>query len=185
VVTAQESGSGTWSFSNCLVRSVEEIVAPPMADKIRFDRSVGGSQERPWHFLRYVRKCLADTDGEAFWKNLIEHWSGFDLIPHEEFASLFDRFRGYSPNANLPDRVTIYRGQNDGELLGLSWTTDFEVAKEFAKGHRGLKNALPIIFGLEVTRDKIAFLCNDREESEIVLFEIPSLSEVEVIWEGE
>jgi hypothetical protein len=181
----QESESGRWEASSiALGRSLEEIKTPTMKEPFDKIELPGGSKERPGHFLKYCRS-LGDTAGEAFWGNLIDHWSSFDLIPHEEFSILFCRFRRYSPKANLPDRVTIYRGQDDGKSLGLSWTTDWEVAKGFAEGHRGKNHPNPRILSLEVTRDKIAFLCNDREESEIVLFEIPDDSEIEVIWDGE
>lgn len=134
-------------------------------------RCQGGSQTRPWHFLNWGRR-LADTDGETFWGLLVEYWSIFDQIPHEEFAALFARFRGSTPRAGIPDKVTVYRGQDLTALPGLSWTTDREVAYSFARGHRGIKNPNPAIMTLEVAAAEIAFLCDNRQESEVVLFEI-------------
>lgn len=131
----------------------------------------GGSTARPWEVYEWGTR-LADTEGETFWELLVKHWSGFDFIPHEAFAGLFARFRGSAPRAGIPDKLKIFRGQDDSSMPGLSWTTDRKVAKLFAEGHRGTKNPNPIILTLEVTGDEIAFRCDEREESEIVLFEI-------------
>lgn len=132
----------------------------------------GNSTERPWIVLGWASR-LEWTKGKIFWEVMNEAWPSFDLIPHKEFEKVFRRFKLYAPREGIPPRVTVYRGQSKNSPLGLSWTTSRAVAESFARGHRGLKNPNPVVYSLEVTRIQIAFLCNDREESEVVLFNIP------------
>jgi hypothetical protein len=132
----------------------------------------GGSHERPWIALEWASR-LEWTEGKVFWEVMNFAWSCFDLIPHKEFEKAFRHFKLYAPREGIPPRVTVYRGQSKNSPLGLSWTTSRAVAESFAHGHRGAKNPNPVVYSLEVTRKQIAFLCDDREESEVVLFNIP------------
>jgi len=70
----------------------------------------------------------------------------------------------------LPDYFTVYRGQNDGATVGLSWTLDKGVAEGFARGHRGIWNPSPIVITAEVYKRDVAFACAERHEAEIVVF---------------
>ena len=87
---------------------------------------------------------------------------------------MFARFE--APLCDVPERLTIYRGQNTRKPDGLSWTLDQKVAEEFARGHRGIFNPTPVVLKLDVTREQVAFVCHDREESEVVLRSIPRRS---------
>ncbi len=132
----------------------------------------GGSTERPWITLEWAAR-LEWTEGKVFWEAMNEAWPSFDLIPHKEFVKAFRQFKAFAPREGIPPRVTVYRGQSKNSPLGLSWTTSRAVAESFAHGHRGIRNPYPVVYSLEVTRKQIAFLCDDREESEVVLFNIP------------
>jgi hypothetical protein len=132
----------------------------------------GSSTERPWIALEWASR-LEWTDGDVFWEVMNEAWSSFDLIPHKEFVKAFRQFKAFAPREGIPPRVTVYRGQSKNSPLGLSWTTSRAVAESFAHGHRGIRNPYSVVYSLEVTRKQIAFLCDDREESEVVLFNIP------------
>ena len=132
----------------------------------------GSSSERPWIALEWASR-LKWTEGKAFWEVMNEAWPSFDLIPHKAFEKAFRHFKLYAPREGIPPRVTVYRGQSKDSPLGLSWTTSRAVAESFAHGHRGIRTPNPVIYSLEVTRKQIAFLCDDREESEVVLFNIP------------
>lgn len=140
-----------------------------------FGPMIAGSEVRPRQVLDWA-KAIDDTKGSDFWTVILQAWSSFDRIPHEEFAFQFARFSGHAPGApHLPDRMTLYRGQDDGASVGLSWSLDPEVAKDFARGHRGCNISNPLVLELEVTRDQVAFFTNDRDEQEVVLLEIPLL----------
>lgn len=132
----------------------------------------GGSDARPHLVLEWVERHLGDDDGPLFWEVVTKSWSSFDLIPHEDFEGLFARFVDSAPKCE-PTRMTVFRGQNAGAPLGLSWTLDRKVAEEFARGHRGIRNRHPVVLERVVTRDQVAFVCDDREEKEIVLLAVP------------
>lgn len=139
---------------------------------IRDSLFLGNSTERPWIALEWAAR-LEWTAGELFWEVIREAWPLFDLIPHKEFEKAFRCFKSFAPREGIPPRVTVYRGQSKNYPLGLSWTTSRAVAESFARGHRGIKPPDPVIYSVEVTKKQIAFLCDDREESEVVLFSIP------------
>jgi hypothetical protein len=130
------------------------------------------STERPWVVLEWASR-LHWAQGKVFWEVINEEWPSFDLIPHKQFEKAFRHFKLFAPREGIPPRVTVYRGQSKNAPLGLSWTTSRAVAESFARGHRGIKPLCPVIHSLEVIGKQIAFLCDDRQESEIVLFNIP------------
>ncbi len=113
-----------------------------------------------------------------------QEWSGFDAIDHYTYSGLFNRFRPYwrAPKSvfykSLPKRFVIYRGANINEEYddcpGLSWTLSRKVARGFARGHRGLWNDEPIIFSAIIDRCDVALALDNRQESELVMFEPPS-----------
>ncbi len=132
----------------------------------------GGSVERARHVLAWA-KTLSDEEGAAFWEVVVEQWSGFDLIPHEEFSVEFLRFLRSAPRCDIRGSITLYRGQDLDEALGLSWTACKKTAAEFARGHRGIYNEAPAVFTVTALPEQIAFTCHNREEAEHVLFRIP------------
>jgi hypothetical protein len=133
----------------------------------------GGSVERAHNVLRWAH-ALPDEEGVAFWEVVVEEWSGFDLIPHEEFSVQFLRFSRCAPRCDAQGSITLYRGQDRFGALGLSWTLCKETAAQFARGHRGIKNEAPVILCTTTTAERVAFTCHDREESEYVLFQPPT-----------
>lgn len=132
----------------------------------------GGSAARPNFILDWIQEVGA---GEAFWPIVSRAWSGFDRIPHEEFAEWFHVFRRWRPKVEgLPRRMKVYRGQDASAPMGLSWTRSRKVAEEFARGHRLYFNPNPVVHELVITPGKVAFLCDDRDEEEVVLRAIPA-----------
>jgi hypothetical protein len=128
------------------------------------------SDLRPHAFLSWSQR-LPDDQVETFWSAVEQHWSGFDKLPHERFEAEFSRFRDARPRSMLeriPERLEVYRGQQRG-ADGLSWTTSRAVAEGFAHGHRGMINDDPVVRSTTVLREEIAFLCNERNEEEVVL----------------
>jgi hypothetical protein len=142
-----------------------------------------GSEKRPLAFLDIVA-AMPECEGAEFWRLVAACWPGFDLIPHREFAVAFRRHRSaWTPDAMtgedraafdaLPPHLTIYRGQDAGAPLGLSWTLSHDVAEGFARGHRGIRHRSPAICTARVRRSSVAFMCTDRDEAEVVLFRAP------------
>lgn len=136
-----------------------------------------GSTDRPFVFLRLAKIMSSPT----FWRATHAHWNVFDRIPHRDFSKLFRKHRPqWKPDymrdedadayAKLPETVTVYRGQDAGSRAGLSWTLNRDTAEEFARGHRGLFNASPIVIEARVAKMDVAAFYGDRNENEIVLF---------------
>ncbi len=154
------------------------------------------SADRPCEFLRLHRTLFPNRSrkaGHAFWRWISLEFSGFDAIPHDRFERAFRRWRSYwsadfirdtGDGANrvfydgLPDTgITVYRGQDEYDDAGLSWTTDMKVAQDFARGHRGLVKANPTVLEAVVAKKDIALAFVERNESEIVLFS-PAFAEI-------
>ncbi|WP_298494827.1 hypothetical protein [uncultured Maritimibacter sp.] len=133
---------------------------------------VAGSAERPHEVVKWATK-LADHEGKLFWEVVVEVWSDFDRIPHEDFARLFNRFSATKPYTGLMERLTVFRGQSGDAQPGLSWTTKREVAEGFAHGHRGIRVPNPVVLERTISPDEIAFTCHEREEHEVVLLGLP------------
>lgn len=138
-----------------------------------------GSAERATEFIKLAQRMT----GTQFWEVLHSQWSGFDVIDHfamkqllQKFAVDWDvKFLETNDRAfyeSLPKEVIIYRGQATDSLIGLSWTTDYEVAKSFSQGHRGYLCPNPLIIKAQISKQKIAGVYTDRAESEVLLFDI-------------
>jgi hypothetical protein len=52
---------------------------------------------------------------------------------------------------------------------GLSWTTDEKVARNFAVGHRGLRNPDPVVATSSMRKEHILAAFTNRCESEVLL----------------
>jgi hypothetical protein len=165
-----------------------------------------GSVEWPWFVLNVCdseiclqRLGLLRSDfSRFFWYLIARQWADFDAIPHDRLAEEFKKHRaGWVPEimtwghpkgtdnlktyTNLPDSVTAYRGQRLGQTVGLSWTLDLNVAARFAFGRRDTPNPSPLILSRNVARKDIAFVVNEREESELVLFAPPKRDLCEIV----
>src|SRR6266446_1434849 len=71
---------------------------------------------------------------------------------------------------SLPPIVPAYWGGRTSTKPRLSWTTCREVAEGFARGHRGFRAPDPEVIEVGIPKTRIAFVCNDRNEAELVLF---------------
>jgi hypothetical protein len=113
-----------------------------------------------------------------FWPVVRSEWASFDLIDHAAFGRLFGQMAAFRPGSlrsTLPrTRITIYRGSDASTPLGLSWTSNPDVAAAFARGHRGIHNAQPTIWVMRALPEQICFVDNNRNEAEVVLIGIPS-----------
>ena len=70
----------------------------------------------------------------------------------------------------LPDTITLYRGQNTEDLDGISWTTDYEMAKRFANRHKMfIKDVEVGILKIDVSKSDIKAYTNSRNEKECII----------------
>ena len=96
-----------------------------------------------------------------------------------------DRVAGWAPDCMtrkdlrkyhaLPDRLTVWRGQDLAGEIKFSWTLDVKVAERFAKGHRGINHPNPIILAARTLKRNVAFYQSERKEAEVVLFQKPDI----------
>lgn len=142
-----------------------------------------GSHQRSLVFIELAE----DMEPKQFWTILHDQWSSFDAIDHFVMKQVISGFSDeWSADYlgeddrdfydSLPDTVTIYRGQGATEAVGLSWTTDYEVARNFSLGHRGCNRADPVIIKANVAKHNIAGAYVNREESEILVFNTDTLN---------
>jgi hypothetical protein len=69
----------------------------------------------------------------------------------------------------LEDQITVYRGASRSRIHGaISRTTDLDVARRFARGHRGIAVPDPVIAIGVIDKAAVFLATNDRREFEIV-----------------
>lgn len=147
----------------------------PMRDPesvIAFVGKHGSSARRPLLVSEWAFQMPSEC-GKVFWRVVTACWNGFDRIPHDDYEQLFEMFSDSVPSCDVPEGLTVFRGQDADAEKGLSWTRDRKVAEAFAHGHRGLNNPNPVVLEMEVFRGDVAFTCNERDEAEVVLMRIP------------
>ena len=138
-----------------------------------------GSDKRPMAFLELYMKGRID-----FWPALYLSWSTFDAIPYNRFIKFMKDKTFRTPDViagpedrsfydALPKMITIWRGQDKLQRVGLSWTTDPDVARDFGTGKRYL-NPNPMLLSAKVRKTSVALTLTERGESEVVLFKVPS-----------
>lgn len=69
----------------------------------------------------------------------------------------------------LPDLITIYRGAPPARRLGMAWTTDFETARQFAIGHRGIRVPGGRVYRTQIVKTDVLSVSQDRDEKEIII----------------
>lgn len=149
-----------------------------------------GSHER----LCAFEQVSGDMDDAQFWANLRDVWSGAEFMapdldrwerllfssrPCAGAAAMMDA-EERARLAKLPDRLTIYRGQQrETDRLGFSWTLNRERAAWFAstRGHdrlihlsRGTWRPGPgVVLCGSVRRASLLCFLADRGEDEVLV----------------
>ena len=93
----------------------------------------------------------------------------------------------------LPERIKVWRGVigntsiSDVDLLGCSWTLDYEQALWFTDRRRGFDvEEYPLIYGLTIKKDDVLSYFSRCNESEILIdFTKIDLDELELIYSNE
>jgi len=143
------------------------------------------------------------TEGE--WLSLLgRHWIEFDNIHlylddllDEESSPLYSfvDYRGLPVHAMmdddeqaayeaLPDEITVYRGCYKGNIQGLSWTLDAEVAKKFPSLVRYRQKGQPLLVKAMTKKKDIIAVKSGRKESEIITYKPKhiSTSHIPITW---
>jgi hypothetical protein len=132
--------------------------------------------EALFHYL-----CLFVHAPRFFWPVLNEWFCRCDDAwwARKAFLRLLLRQRSAAPEhlkakdreflETLPEFVTIYRGCSKERVLALSWTTDFEIARGFVRGHRNLAVPNPVVAKATVNKKHIFTAITERKESEVLV----------------
>jgi hypothetical protein len=140
------------------------------------------SLPRPWRWW-CLRSLLRSSSGnpQVFWPLFLEYWSDCEsnlahgwLRDALEYAFMHEAAHRYlDPEdkrffRSLPDRVTIYRGvARPGRHIGISWTTDRQVAEWFA-GRHTLGGGVPTLLSGHVYKRNIIAAIAGRGEREVI-----------------
>ncbi len=145
----------------------------------RLRSGTGGAVARPHEFLNIVYKD--EGKPELLWRLLHLEWSGFADVPYSRFQPVFRFLRphwraGYMPARDraffeaLPEKIEVWRGQDDSRPMRLAWTTDQETARAFARGRGLFVNSSPVLYRGVVARRHVALAPQDRDEDAVVVF---------------
>jgi hypothetical protein len=85
----------------------------------------------------------------------------------------------------LPTSITVFRGCSRCRVDSLSWTTDKEVAKGFARGHRAIVVGDPVLVTANVKKDDVLAVFTDRRECEVICVRPPKIVRIEEFHEGQ
>jgi len=137
----------------------------------------GGSDVRAYVLTDMLFR--AETDDE-FWRIFQFGWPTSDntwycrrdikmLLDEREPAGPFLKGADKEFYDSLPDLVTVYRGCSSSRVRGLAWTTDLDIARRFARGHRQIDVPSPVVATANVPKEAIYTVTTDRNEFEVVL----------------
>jgi hypothetical protein len=129
----------------------------------------------------FLKLAPSLTDAQ-FWQLFHTSWITFEKIDHIKLEEYLSKRRDSWVKSylqaqdqtfydSLPREITIYRGQDADDLVGLSWTTSRDVAISCAKGHSGILNARPFLIEAIVAKIDIAGAYTARNQSEIVIYD--------------
>lgn len=114
--------------------------------------------------------------------NMVNTQESYELFNEIENTLFIDEDDINDFNA-LPDTVTLYRGQNTEDLDGISWTTEYEIAKKFAFRHKmSIKDVGVGVLKMEIPKTDIKAYTNNRNEKECIITNLNNSEWVEC-WE--
>jgi hypothetical protein len=141
--------------------------------------------ERPYRLVALLRAAEAglDEDPMAYWKLVGEVWRDSESINHDldqwgeiwgaetpDRAACMEK-KEQTALARLPEFIDIWRGiGHEAAADGLSWTTDIEQAKWFAKRFVGFGGRKALLVSGHVHKEHVLAYFLARNEHEIVVF---------------
>ncbi len=68
------------------------------------------------------------------------------------------------------EKIFVYRGQDEGEAIGIAWTLDLQIAQRFASGMATRQgNRAGVVYKASIKRKRIYAYLTSRGEDEVVL----------------
>ena len=130
--------------------------------------------------LALLLHLLREEDGPVFWSVFNAAWPGCDATwaKRHELVALIRRktpWRAFAEPDDaafydgLPAHVNIYRGCTRRRVAGVSWTTDRDVAADFACGHRGIPVRNPVIASATIPKSMVLAAHTERKEAEVLI----------------
>lgn len=115
-----------------------------------------------------------------FWPLFHEFWSTCDNTWRwgERFLRLLQRKGDARPYMDqdqteflgrLPGEIEVFRGCSLSRVNAISWTTDREIAEDFAAGHRSIGVPDAVVASAVVSKQSIITVILDRQEKEVLL----------------
>lgn len=147
--------------------------------------------------LPHMLGAVLWEEAEVFWRVFAELWTVCDdTADHRDDLAQLLADHGMAANwqealpqddaewfGSLPNRIKVHRGCSLSHLRGLSWTTDKATAIGFAKGHRGIPVADPVIATATISKRDVLFATNGRGESEVLLdFDLLKKLTIQPLW---
>ena len=141
--------------------------------------SMVSSEERAEVMLALTRRQRA----EVLWPVFFENWSLCDdtWYLQDELLGQLQRCEDEAPGVDvlsaearahydaLPDPVRVFRGCPHERAMGITWTTDREIAAGFAHGHRFIEVPDPVIATGVVPKWAVYGVCVNRGEADVIL----------------
>ena len=153
------------------------------ADTVRVRRhldDVFGPDGNSTTRLGVVLRLLREEDGPVFWAVFNAAWPGGDATwaRRHELVALIRRktpWRAFAEPGDaafydgLPAHLTIYRGCTRRRVAGVSWTTDRDVAADFARGHHGIPVSNPVIASVTIPKSMVLAAQTERQKAEVLI----------------
>jgi len=146
------------------------------------DRLFGPGIDSNQRAFALADELEAATAPEQVWALFHTGWPGCGAVPHYVIRDVLKVLKAQPrPGTefldgdaqrffdSLPETVIIYRGASPDRRLGMAWTTDILVAKDFAIGHRNVAVEGGLVYRAEIPKSAILTVVVDREESEIII----------------
>ncbi|MHA8059001.1 hypothetical protein [Aquirufa nivalisilvae] len=144
--------------------------------------------ERPWR-LQWIdenKEMIINEKGAKYYYELLGEAYNDTENAHENKEKIIELFHfGKSPKLmmnedeqsefeTLPQKFKVWRGvgvndEFEEDLIGSSWTTDYNRAVFFAERNVRDEDGYPLIFGLEIDKEDVLSLITRRNENEVIL----------------
>ena len=117
---------------------------------------------------------------EIFWPIFIKIWPySYGDRSHDWNERLLAALQRVGPHhsvRHLPKSLTVYRGGSRSRIAGLSWTTNLEVARNFARGIGWFAVPDPVVTTARIKRSDTFWYSNSRNEHEVICW--PTSSQI-------
>ena len=142
------------------------------------------SQER----IAELVPLIEHEPAKIFWSIFLDEWSSCDgaFGWNHRLAQAMRRVGQCPPDMlpafydDLPEQLTLYRGASRACIeAAISWTTAADIAKGFARGHRGIRVPDAVIATATIHKADVFAAVDDRNEWEVLC--LPRILKIEAV----